>query len=266
MYEIPVIKISERYITEIWLLSDVHYGHVDFDEEHFQVYMDWLGRGYHKVLGIGDYFESALPGNAGGKMMWDQKFTPKQQIEGFVEMFKPHKNKIIGMATGNHERRLRHESSLDEAELFCQLLDVPFLGYTGWLCLDSGHVQYYIHYHHGVGASATVEYQLKKLENAGYHGADVRVIGHGHCLAWIPKTHIHVNREQGTVERRVTHEIRSGGFLRDPEYARIKMLPVSSIGSPILRLHPKKKILDVRMGLTSDGSYGFEDISTGEEE
>ena len=35
MYEIPVVKISERYITEIWLLSDVHYGHVDFDEEHF---------------------------------------------------------------------------------------------------------------------------------------------------------------------------------------------------------------------------------------
>ena len=54
--EIPVIEISGRYATEIWVMSDVHYGHVQCDIEHFKVYLDWLGKGYHKVIGIGDYF------------------------------------------------------------------------------------------------------------------------------------------------------------------------------------------------------------------
>ena len=258
-FEIPTIKISERYITNLWLMSDVHYGHKQFDEEYFNIYLDWLGKGYHKVLGLGDYLESAYPSSAGGKMMWDQALTPKEQLENFVEMFKPVKNRILGLGTGNHERRLRNESSLDTAELLSQFLEVPFLGYQGWLCLDSGYVKYYLHYHHGTGASTTVEFQLKKLENSGFHGADIRAIGHGHCLAWIPKPHMIVNRERGTIERRITHEIRTGGFLRDPEYALIKMYRVSSIGSPILRLHPKKKMLDVRMGLTESGEFGFED-------
>lgn len=265
MLKIPTIKISERYVTEIWVMSDVHFGHKNFDGEHFDIYMNWLAKGYHKMIGLGDYLESAYPGNAGGKMMWDQIMTPKEQLKLFSERLKPFKNKIVGLATGNHERRLRHDSSIDSAELLCELIGVPFLGYTGWLCLDSGHVQYYIHYHHGTGSSITAEYQLRKLENAGYHGTDIRIIGHGHCLAWLPKTHMLVNRDKRTVERRVTHEVRTGGFLKDPEYAVIKMFPVSSIGSPILRLHPKKKIVDVRMGLTEDGTYGFEDLIKEEE-
>ena len=262
--DIPTIKISDRYMTEIWVCSDVHFGHENFDAEHFQIYLDWLGKRNHKFLGLGDYLESALPGNGGGKMMWDQVLTPKDQINGFRDMLKPHKNRILGLATGNHERRLRNVSSIDSTELVCEMLGVPFLGYSGWLCLDSGSVQYYIHYHHGTGASTSIEYQLKKLENAGYHGVDIRVIGHGHCLAWIPKPHYIVNREKRTVERRMTHEVRTGGFLKDPEYATIKMFRVSSIGSPIIRLHPQKKIVDVRMGLTSDGVYGFEDVSAEE--
>lgn len=259
--EIPVVKISDRYMTEIWVCSDVHYGHVEFDEEHFQVYLDWLGKSYHKVLGLGDYLESAFPINGGGKMMWDQIITPKDQLNGFVAKLRDHRSRILGLATGNHERRMRDDTSLDSTEIMCQLLDVPFLGYSGWLCLDSGKVQYFLHYHHGMGASTTTEYQLRKLENAGYHGADIRIIGHGHCLAWIPKTQLHVNREKGVVERRVTHEIRTGGFLKDPEYAVNKMLPISSVGSPIIRLHPTKRVVDVRMGLTVDGMYGFEDLS-----
>jgi len=263
--DIPVIRINERYMTEVWILSDVHYGHKDFDREHFNVYMKWLASGkYHKVLGLGDYFENALPVNGSAKMLWDQVLTPKEQLDGFIEMLEPVKSKILGMATGNHERRLRNDTSFDATELLCKFLNVPFLGYMGWICLDSGSVQYYLHYHHGVGTSASAEGQLKKLENAGYHGADIRVIGHGHCLAWIPRTSMIVNRERGVVERRICHEIRSGGFLSEPEYAQVKMLSISSIGSPIIRLHPKKKVIDVRMGLTTEGTYGFEDVPSEE--
>lgn len=259
--QIPTIKISDRYMTEIWVMSDVHYGHLCHDEEHFQVYLNWLSKSYHKMIGLGDYLESAYPSNSGGKMMWDQILTPKEQLKGLVTKLKPFKNRILGLATGNHERRARDSTSMDSTEMMCEMLEIPFLGYTGWLCLDSGSVQYYIHYHHGKGSSITTEHLLKKAENAGYHGADIRIVGHGHNLAWIPRTRLHVNREKGVVERRVTHEIRTGGFLKDPEYAEIAMYPVASVGSPIIRLHPTKRIVDVRMGLTVDGDYGFEDLS-----
>jgi len=265
-YTIPILKISDRYATDIWLMSDVHFGHVNFDKDYFDIYLKWLTRGYHKVLGIGDYVESVFPSNAAGKMMWDQVLSPKEQFDQFVGMLKPHKSKIIGLGTGNHERRNRNDTSIDTAELMCQVLDVPFLGYTGWVCFDTGAVQYYMHYHHGDGSSTSPEYMLRKLEASGYHGADIRCIGHSHNLAWIPRPSMIVNREKNVLERRICHEIRTGGFLRDPEYAAIAMYPVCSLGSPILRLHPTMKQIDVRMGLTAKGDYGFDDLVVVENE
>lgn len=258
--EIPTINISGHYTTSIWLCSDLHYGHKKCDEEHFELYLKWLGKGkYHKMLGIGDYLETALPSTMGGKAIWDQKYTPQQQIDGFIEMMEPYKSKIIGLVDGNHERRVRSGTSINPVKIIADRLQVPYLGYLGWICFDTGTVKYYMMYHHGKGGSQTVDFPFRKLNVGGYHGVDIKVVAHAHNLAWIPKPYLTVNRKTGNVVRKICHSIRSGGFLKEPEYAMIGMYPVSSIGSPILELHPTKKQISVRMGVVEDMSYGFED-------
>lgn len=256
--EIPRFEISSRYTTDVWILSDLHLGHKKCDLGLFQRYLDWLGaKKTRRVLGLGDYLETVLPTTMKGKAIWDQDKDPGDQIDEFIEMMSPYKKQILGFVDGNHEKRVTKATSYSPVKMASIALDVPYLGYYGWMCFDSGNVQYYAMYHHGKGSSTTIDYPFRKLTTSGFHGVDMRFVAHAHSFGWIPKSYFMVNFEKGVLERRICHDIRCGGFLLDPEYSMIAMYPVAAMGSPIVQFNSKVKSINVRFGLQADGSFGL---------
>lgn len=256
--EIPRFEISDKYTTDVWILSDLHLGHKNCDLDLFQRYLDWLGANKRRrVLGLGDYLETALPTTMKGKAVWDQDKDPEEQIDEFIAMMKPYKKQILGFVDGNHEKRVSGATSISIVKMASMGLDVPYLGYYGWMCFDTSKVQYYAMYHHGKGNSQTVEYPFKKLTSGGFHGFDIRFVAHSHNFGWIPRPYFSVDYNTGILQRRICHDIRCGGFLLDPEYAMIAMHPVSAMGSPIIQFHPDAKKINLFFGLMDDGSFGL---------
>lgn len=258
MMEIPRFEISNRYTTDVWILSDLHLGHKKCDIDLFYRYLDWLGaKRTRRVLGLGDYLETVLPTTMKGKAIWDQESHPEDQMDEFIAMLKPYKKQILGFVDGNHEKRVTNATSYTPVKMAAVALDAPYLGYYGWMCFDSGKVQYYALYHHGKGSSQTVEFPFRKLTAGGFHGVDLRFVAHSHNFGWIPKPYFAVNFDTGVLERRICHDIRCGGFLQDPEYAMIAMHPVSAMGSPIVQFNPDVKRISVQFGIDADGSFGL---------
>ncbi len=130
------------------------------------------------------------------------------------------RDKILGLACGNHEEKIKKKYSFDIMADICKFLNVPFLGYSFLYrlglkkqnngtrrCVD-------IHAHHGWSACRTKGGSVKQVEDfAKSMVADIHLMAHDHKKWGTRDVQLRANNDMRMVDK-PTILARTGCFLR----------------------------------------------------
>lgn len=239
-------ETDEDYI-DVWTQSDLHLGHIAFDEKEFNRYVRWvLAKPNRYVFGIGDYIECATSARNPGKALTSQILSAGKQIEKYLDFVECINDRYIAITEGNHEHRVYGSGSeIDITETaIAPRIGTHYLGWQGWVRLRfNKKVSYWNYLKHGPkrGGSTNPKFHLDRvIERQGYGTqADVVIMGHNHIKYKHPYSFINIVGSYIYLHK--CWGIRSGGFLNFPKYAEDAGYRPAEVGSPIVRYYTKKK-------------------------
>lgn len=232
-------------------LADIHLGNAHCDERAAKSWIDEDHACY--FLGNGDLLDCVIASDAKRYRKTADASEGDdiidQQINKMHTWLKPHQSRIIGLGTGNHEDVITKRCSTNPTKRLCQMLDVPFLGYSSLVRLvfresDGRGRTVIIRQHHGWGGgSRTQGADLTKYSKDVTHWqADVYLYSHVHRLQSdrIPRL--------GLVGNKLVAKSKliglTGTFLKtysdtsDPTYSEIKGYPPVEVGGLVLNIKP----------------------------
>lgn len=130
-YRIDVKKGEWIYIEP---LGDLHIGNVAFEEQKLLERIEAIKKDPNRYwIGMGDYIDAISPWKKGDidKRFEENVFlssypTLNKQIDRFIEIMKPIKDKCLGLLWGNHEWGKMEVSDFEKN--FCEPLETVFLG------------------------------------------------------------------------------------------------------------------------------------------
>ena len=253
-------RIEYKYGDTIKIkpLFDVHYGNKNCDITALKNYLKENNDENTYILGGGDTLDSIIvPDKRYRKSMdsTDSDSIIDDQIEGISEILLPYKDRIIGLARGNHERVIIQKCGTNPIKRLCEKLDTKDLGYSGLLKLrlsgdGGGGRTVVIRYHHGWGGGSRTQ------------GADLTKYSKD-LLYWQADIFLydHVHRRQADRVPRLAYigkELKSrpliicicGTFLKtytagpDSTYSEEKGYPPTEIGGLIVNIKPRRYSFD----------------------
>jgi hypothetical protein len=139
---------------EIIMLTDLQFGHKEFNDELFAKYRDWIleNPARHVVLG-GDLIDAATVFSVGSP--YENRVDPMHQVFEVVDLLAPLKHRILGYVGGNHERRTSKTFG-DAGYIIADKLKIPYS--SGKQLIDvyyGDHKPFKITLYHGRGAART---------------------------------------------------------------------------------------------------------------
>ena len=150
-------------------MSDIHIGCDQCIEDLFEkAVKDQKNK---NIVFTGDMFDCGLKGD----MRFDQTRTIDDSIEYAYNILKGN-SRVLGFLTGNHERRIIRETSLDPLKILSDRLKKKYFGVS--VHLDQTFVT------HGSGSAQTVDGEFTKWLK--HTGEKFIVRGHTHKLYWHP--------------------------------------------------------------------------------
>jgi len=237
------LNFNGKGYAELVFLGDIHYGHPTCDIERVQRMIDYCLEKKVYVIGMGDYIEAGLRGSVGDSV-YIQTLNPDKQIDFIEEMFKPLADAglLIGLHLGNHEGRIKKETSVNLISRLAKYLDVPYLGYACWSLLYVGNQSYTLYTLHGSSGSRYVYTKLKALVDIAHNfDADILAMGHVHELAEEAILVQQVDKARKMILERKKYLLLTGSYLRyDNSYAQEKGFPMGKLGSPKVKLFAEK--------------------------
>lgn len=207
-------------------LGDVHLGNIGCDVTKFlKNIKDILNRQDHYTIGMGDYLDN-ITAYAGGAV--DRRWNPEtvdrqhmmteEQIEYFIELWKPLVPQCWGLLAGNHEWRTINQKRFIED--ICKPLALPYLGRLAYLYITCKYNEkvirnYLILALHGGYSGMQAGGGVNRMKQIGADfDADVVLMGHSHDT-WT-RTGIRVGYDSKTnspVERKIIY-CNTGTFLQ----------------------------------------------------
>jgi len=233
-------------------IADVHLGNKLCDVKAFKEYLGNPEESYY--IGVGDLLDSIILADL---KRYDRKLDASDpnvaivdyQVNRMAEILMPYKHKIIGLGEGNHEDEIRKRCGTNPVQRLCDILEVPYLGYT-WMCqlrLSEGGNRtrtVTIRGHHGWGGgSRTQGGDLTKFaRDTGYYDADLFLYGHVHRRQYdeVPRLGLVGSKLIakpkimcicGTFQKTLTE-------VADPSWAETKGFPPVSIGGLTINIKP----------------------------
>lgn len=193
----PEAECARWRTLSILQLTDVQFGSMYCNVRKLDAYLRWAlaAPSRYLVLG-GDLVEGfnflASPGSP-----YEQAADPHTCLGGFVARFVPVAHRVLGMVSGNHERRFRAFGDL--TRLLAELLQVPWTVGRQHIAVRFGaHQPFKIALHHGRGSAQTRGSVVNALERAALaDDSDLFLMGHLHQA-----NTIHIPRSIWDPERR----------------------------------------------------------------
>jgi len=232
-------------------VSDIHLGNKGCNIEKFEQILKLIEEtpNCYTIL-MGDQTETCTKTSV-GLGLYDEDFDIKDQIKLLKIALKPlaEKGKILGILTGNHEMRISYLVRLNPAEMVCESLNVPYLGYQGYLCAKVGDQRYHIFASHGSSSGTTPTGKLsaaRKLNRVA--DADIFISGHTHVKLYDQDIIFKINEATGLVEPTIRHYIVCGSFVEYwGSYPEMKLLSPASTGSVMIKLSPTTKDVQIML-------------------
>ena len=247
---LPFAFQPEGDFLEVVLTTDLHKGAMTFlpkkAEAHRKYILDSPDR---KVIDMGDHCENNIRSSPGA----DQTCPPDEQFEWVAEYYRPMKDRLLGIVTGNHEDRTAKDAGIPADKWLTTVLGCPWIRWEKILSItvgDSRHGQNYtIYVRHAVSNSSKVPQILGAMiaQRGPVQGCDVYAFAHNHMfLAEALPTQLPDPRHGKLIERD-QHFVMGDSFMaRDGSYAEMKNFALSSRGQVSLLLHKDRHQVEVK--------------------
>ena len=208
-------------------------------------------------IGLGDYGEFITPNDK----RWDSKVISdwlkdeqdniaEAQTDYIEKLFKPIKDKCIGLIEGNHEDTIRRFLHVDVQKNLCKRLEVNNLGYSCWLRLrfsrenSNEHHVFKCVFTHGSGWAITPGAKMNRLQRL-MNAFDARIYGMGHMHDIITHTVPYLDLSDSNIIRQKERVgAVTGCWFKtyaqnvSPSYGEKKGYPPTSLGCPIFTINP----------------------------
>lgn len=228
-------------------LADCHIGDPAFDEAKLQRYIQWVKETDNaRVILVGDIMNTATKSSVSDS--YGETMTPQQQLKYAIKLFDPIKHKIIGCTSGNHERRVYKETSIDTSDLLAQALGCYYRPEGLYLKIRLGKgengkpVTYLVYATHGFGGGKKMGGKANSLQSLSNNlFADVYITGHTHTLMSFQDVYFLPNPRNNLVQEVKRTFCNASSFLNYSGYGEMMGFTASKLGSVRIRLDGKRK-------------------------
>ena len=260
--EIRIPYKSRRDVFRLYPIGDIHAGVVHCAEKKIKEMVKQISSEENSLwIGMGDYADCITPQDP----RWDIEVISdwiensniaESQRRWIVELFKPIKDKCIGLLTGNHEESIRLHNCQDIQLDICRDLGVPNLGYSCFIKFVfvrlGAHTDIFTgHFEHGSGAAQTEGGKMMRLKKAiDSFEANIYGIGHLHDIKTLVSPKLYLDNALNIKEFSRVGAI-TGSWFRSytegvrPSYAEKKSYYPTTLGCPVFIIHPDKQIIRI---------------------
>lgn len=207
---------------------------------------------------LGDLMNNSTKTSVGD--VYEEALTPMQQIQLAVKTFEPIKDKILGICSGNHERRSYKTDGVDLGWIFASELGLAD-NYDYCACLlfirfgDRGshgnHLRmcYTLYMTHGDGnGGRTIGGKANGLQRRGsIINSDIVVTGHTHAPLSFVESFFEVNYLDSVAVQKDQLFVNASATLNYEEYAELYGMKPSATASPVILLSCPKRVARVVM-------------------
>lgn len=255
------IKVNlpwEMTQAKIEIFSDLHIGSkkCNYDEIHKRIEKVKNSENTYCVI-LGDICNNSTKTSVGD--VYEEELTPMKQVQKAVMMFEPIKDKIIGITSGNHERRSYKTDGLDLGYFFAnELGKADCYDYCSCLLLvrigicprhravnekNRRQNAYSIYMTHGDGnGGRTVGGKANGLQRRGQIvDADIFITGHTHAPISFRDSAFKIDYPNNKVVQFEQLFVNASSTLNYEEYAELYGMRPSSMESPVIYLDGRKK-------------------------
>jgi hypothetical protein len=246
------------------VFSDLHIGHVNYSRRNLQKFLSEVSQyDNYWLLGLGDHMECVVPADfkrwqTSMMVTGDSKDAVLDwQEDEFVSLIEPYKERLLGLAMGNHELEILRRYGHDPHASVCRQLGCENLGYSCLMRLNlrckSGDsapsarsVILYIHHGWG-GSSRTAGGNVTKFSRAvETYWADIYLFGHSHdqFVRTIPRLMVD---KQGKLAHRDATIVNVGTFKKTltdgviPSWEEKMGFPPRSLGGVVIELQSQRR-------------------------
>jgi len=206
-------------------LGDIHFGNLGCDMNAIQRSIDHVEKTKDcYTIGMGDYIDNVMAWAQGGvDKRWnpetvDRKMlTTEEQIDTFIKLWTPIKDKTWGLLAGNHEwKTINQKRFIND---FCKPLDLEYLGRLAFLNVQisyNGKIlrDFLFCVMHGGYAGMMAGGAVNRMKMiSGDFDADIFLMGHSHDLWTRSGTRMEYNKKQNTFDERKILYGNTGSFL-----------------------------------------------------
>jgi hypothetical protein len=196
-------------------LYDVHIGHSEHDAVLFERHCEWLAKTpYVLSFDGGDLIENASKLSVGAGV-YEQDFTPQNQLVQAVLQLAKIKHKMMFKLPGNHEDRT-NILGIDVGQWLAWLLDVPYFPDYVFVTIKFRGNNFRLLAHHGTGAAQTAGGQrmAARKDIASFGVFDLYWTGHLHNPLADLLFHADFNQQTGEMLERNAFIIISPPYLK----------------------------------------------------
>jgi len=289
-----IVKYADRSaVFSIYDIADIHWGNRGVAKDHLTADIARIETDPYAMFFIGgDYIDFVFPS--------DPRFDPESIDENIkvvdlsrlsallasslIRLFAPVKGKCLGVAMGNHEKRvLTGRSEMFVHEEICKHLGAPNMRYSGWTDIYFVHdrkvktgctisrsdyppamyeARLRVFLHHGMGAANTAGGKINKLKAlVDMVDADLVMMGHVHEQFSKPFVRLLPDESCSTIGSKVTMGLITGSYLRTyapgfTGYGEERGFSPTTLGATCARYSPATRRLVVENAADNVGRKG----------
>jgi len=215
------IKGNHKELNVV-LLNDLHFGSNAVDYDLLNRIFDFIdnNRDNTRILINGDLIEGVTKQSKGD--LYELKLSPEEQIELAVKLFKNYADLLDAVVIGNHDWRIKEETSIDVIKMFCKELGI-LDKYAGYECLVGYSLNknfYSIEMYHGVGGGGTIGSVERNLKRFRKTTADIMYCGHYHKEVAIPFVEYNIDPFNHVVKQSKKWLICGNTITKTADYAK----------------------------------------------
>lgn len=234
---------------EVYIFADIHIGSPKCDAklliDRIKLVQD--DPDAYCIL-VGDICNNSIRTSVGD--VFEEALTPMQQINTAVKMFRPIKDKILGVVAGNHENRSYKDAGVDLTLFFCNELGITDKYDNAGVAMfikfgtgnrhyhsNTGKVVYSLYMSHGSGGGRTVGAKANSVKRKEeIIDTDIIVGAHVHEPMVFKEAYFHADTRVGAVTRCERTYVIASSFLNYENYAEQVGLRPSSKDWPVIHL------------------------------
>jgi len=248
------VALSEEFDTiELDTFSDLHVGDPLFNRDLFFERREWvLEKPNRFVILNGDLMNVATKRSVSD--VYEDTLTPAEQLRWCKKELYPIRDRILSITNGNHEDRIKRETSIDVVGELAEYLGIRDRHFPNGVLLklcfgrkrNKKRAVYTIYHTHGRGGGALQGGKVLRMARmANVVLADIYISSHTHFkvsfkeAVFVPDLH---NNKVRLVEQTY---INSSSNLAWGGYAQVQGYKPGVMGSPLLKLYAEPKRVEV---------------------